>query len=287
MKIIRTIDEMNEYSQTIQNKTIGFVPTMGFLHEGHLSLVDEARQENNIVVMSIFVNPLQFGPNEDLDAYPRDEDRDAIKAKSRGVDVLFIPSVKEMYPTALGIKLIVKQGTDVLCGRSRPGHFDGVGTVLTKLFHIIQPTRAYFGLKDAQQFAIVHHLVKQLNFPLQLVALPTIREDDGLARSSRNVNLSEKERQEASVLYKSLQYAQKLLVDGTKNTAMIIAEVKNLILTESNGTIDYVEVLSYPNLESITTINEQIIVAVAVQFNHARLIDNILLSHEGNIIEHF
>lgn len=285
MKIIRTINEMNIYKKDNSKKNIGLVPTMGFLHEGHLSLVDEAKKENDIVVMSIFVNPLQFGPNEDYDAYPRNEEKDIATAKSRGIDILFIPSVKEMYPKQLGIKLLVEQGTNVLCGRSRAGHFDGVGIVLTKLFHIIQPTKAYFGLKDAQQFAVVHLLVEQLNFPLQVVGLPTVREIDGLAKSSRNVNLSVKERQEAIILYKSLQYARDLIVDGTKNPVIIKNEVKKIVENETSGKIDYIEVLNYPELDSIEMVNEQVIIAVAVQFDHARLIDNIILSQDGKIVE--
>ena len=285
MKIIRTIKEMKEQVKKHKNQTIGFVPTMGFLHEGHLSLAKKAKKENDLVVMSIFVNPLQFGPNEDFDAYPRDEQKDQVTAEEHGVDILFIPSVTEMYPKKMGIKLIVEQGTDVLCGRSRPGHFDGVGTVLTKLFHIVQPTNAYFGLKDAQQFAVVHRLVEQLNFPLQLVGLPTIREADGLAKSSRNVYLSPNERQEATALYQSLQYAQNRIVDGMKNPDIIITEVKKLLHEKTSGTIDYVELLSYPTLTEVTTINEQIIIAVAVQFNQARLIDNILLLPDGTRID--
>lgn len=285
MKIIRTINEMKAYNEAKQEKTMGLVPTMGFLHEGHLSLAEEAKKENDLVVMSIFVNPLQFGPNEDYDAYPRDEEKDIETAKAKGVDVLFIPSVKEMYPKQLGMKLIIEQGTNVLCGRSRPGHFDGVGTVLTKLFHIIQPTKAYFGLKDAQQFAIVHHLVEQLNFPLQVIGLPTVREMDGLAKSSRNVNLSLKERQEATVLYKSLQHAKDLIVDGVENPDIIKNEVKKIVENESNGKIDYIEVLNYPDLESVETISEQVIIAVAVQFSQARLIDNIILRPDGQLVE--
>ena len=285
MKIIRTIKEMKEQVKEHKNQTIGFVPTMGFLHEGHLSLAKKAKKENDLVVMSIFVNPLQFGPNEDFDEYPRDEQKDQVTAEEHGVDILFIPSVTEMYPKKMGIKLIVEQGTDVLCGRSRPGHFDGVGTVLTKLFHIVQPTNAYFGLKDAQQFAVVHRLIEQLNFPLQLVGLPTIREADGLAKSSRNVYLSPNERQEATALYQSLQYAQNRIVDGMKNPDIIITEVKKLLHEKTSGTIDYVELLSYPTLSKVTTINEQIIIAVAVQFNQARLIDNILLLPDGTRID--
>src|SRR5690625_2644043 len=205
MKIIRTINEMKTQLNKVKDKSVGFVPTMGYLHEGHLSLVKEAREENDIVVMSIFVNPLQFGPNEDFERYPRDEERDARVAEEAGVDLLFIPDVEEMYPETMGIKMTIDKGTNVLCGRSRPGHFDGVITVLTKLFHLVQPTNAYFGLKDAQQFAVVNTLINELNFPITLVGLPTVREANGLAKSSRNVYLSSKEREEATSLYKSLK----------------------------------------------------------------------------------
>lgn len=285
MKIIRTIKEMKELLKTNQGETIGFVPTMGYLHEGHLSLVREAEKENDIVVMSIFVNPLQFGPNEDFDRYPRDEERDAQLAKETGVDILFIPDVKEMYPEKMGVKMSIQKGTDVLCGKSRPGHFDGVITVLTKLFHIVEPTKAYFGLKDAQQFAVVNTLVKELNFPLQLIGLPTVREADGLAKSSRNVNLSPKERKEATSIYSSLKIGQKIIVDGIKNTDTIIKEVKNFLQNSTNGTIDYVELLSFPSLEKITHVNETVILAVAVQYERARLIDNIILDSNGQQID--
>ena len=284
MKIIRSIQTMMKEVANV-NKKIGFVPTMGFLHDGHLSLVKEAKQENDIVVMSIFVNPLQFGPNEDFEQYPRDEQQDAKVAEQHGVDILFLPTVDDMYPNEMGIKMTINQGTDVLCGRSRPGHFDGVITVLTKLFHIVQPNNAYFGLKDAQQFAVVNTLVTQLDFPVQLVGLPTVREGDGLAKSSRNVYLSEIERKEATSLYSGLKLGQKLIVDGIKNPATIITEVKKFISNNTSGKIDYIELLSFPNLKSITTINQQVILAVAVKFSNARLIDNIILNEEGSFID--
>ncbi len=284
MKIIRSVQTMMKEVANV-NKKIGFVPTMGFLHEGHLSLVKEAKQENDIVVMSIFVNPLQFGPNEDFEQYPRDEQQDAEVAEQHGVDILFLPTVDDMYPKEMGIKMTINQGTDVLCGRSRPGHFDGVITVLTKLFHIVQPNNAYFGLKDAQQFAVVNTLVTQLDFPVQLVGLPTVREGDGLAKSSRNVYLSEIERKEATSLYLGLKLGQKLIVDGIKNPATIITEVKKFISNNTSGKIDYIELLSFPNLKSITTINQQVILAVAVKFSNARLIDNIILNEEGSFID--
>lgn len=210
MIVVTTIKEMQqkmiEYRK--QGKTIGFVPTMGYLHEGHVTLLKEARKENDIVVLSVFVNPLQFGPNEDFDRYPRDIVRDEQIAKDAGVDVLFYPAVAEMYPRPLSVQVVVKERVDVLCGKSRPGHFDGVATVLTKLFHIVMPTRAYFGMKDAQQVAVVDGLIRDFHFPIELVAVPTVREADGLAKSSRNVYLSEEERKEAPALYAALKKSE-------------------------------------------------------------------------------
>lgn len=285
MKLIYTIQTIKEEIEKHKNKKVGFVPTMGYLHEGHLSLVEQARLENDIVVMSIFVNPLQFGPNEDFDTYPKDEEKDTQIAKQKGVDILFMPLVEEMYPEKSPIEMKITKGTDVLCGRSRPGHFDGVATVLSKLFNLIQPTNAYFGLKDAQQFAIVYSLVKSLNFPVDLIGLPTVREIDGLAKSSRNVYLSETERKDATVLSESLKYAQKLIVDGLHNPDTIMKEVYNYIKKSTPYEIDYVEVLNYPSLQKPAVIVEQIIIAVAVKFEKARLIDNVILTKDGKKID--
>lgn len=285
MKVIRMIQQLQNELPKPKDKTIGFVPTMGYLHEGHLSLAKTAREENDLVVMSIFVNPLQFGPNEDFARYPRDEARDQQLASEVGVDILFMPTVKEIYPEEMSFQLSVIKGADVLCGRNRPGHFDGVATVLTKLFHIVQPTRAYFGLKDAQQFAIVRALVKQFNFPLELVGLPTVREADGLAKSSRNVYLSSEERKEAQALYKALQIGQQLVQKGTKDVQTIINELTTYLETNTTGQIEYVDILSYPQLEAITTIDKQVIIALAVKYAHARLIDNMIISKEGKLIE--
>ncbi len=285
MKITRTIDEIKTELNKVKGKTIGFVPTMGYLHEGHLSLVKKAREESDIVVLSIFVNPLQFGPNEDFDRYPRDEARDASLAEENGVDILFLPTVDTMYPEEMHIEMKVTKGTEVLCGRSRPGHFDGVATVLTKLFHIVEPDQTYFGLKDAQQFAVVHTLISQLNFPIRLVGLPTVREKDGLAKSSRNVYLSEKEREEATILYKALQLGQSLIQDGEKESEVIVEKVVAYLRSHTSARIDYVELLSYPDLKSIVEVEEQVILALAVHFEKARLIDNIIISSEGKRID--
>lgn len=285
MKIIRTINEMKDELNKVSHQSIGFVPTMGFLHEGHLSLVNEARKENEVVVMSIFVNPLQFGPNEDFERYPRDEEHDTKLAEGAGVDLLFVPTVETMYPEEMGLEIIINKGTDVLCGRSRPGHFDGVATVLAKFFHIVEPDQTYFGLKDAQQFSVVHTVISQLNFPITLVGLPTVREADGLAKSSRNVYLSEQERAESTVLYKALQLGKQLITEGNVNSKAIVEAVTDYISEQTDAKIDYVELLSYPTLNPLDTIDEQVILAIAVHYKHARLIDNIILSPIGEQID--
>ncbi|GAB3802484.1 pantoate--beta-alanine ligase [Virgibacillus kimchii] len=289
MEIIRSVQSLSNKTKTLirQNKQIGFVPTMGYLHEGHLSLMKEARKENDILIASIFVNPLQFGENEDFDQYPRDEKRDEKLAREAGVDILFIPEIEEMYPEKKQISMHVTDRTDVLCGRSRPGHFDGVITVLTKLFHMTNPERVYFGMKDAQQVAVVDMLIRNLNFPVQLIGLPTIREEDGLAKSSRNVHLTREEREEALWIYKSLQMGQKFVVDGEKNPAMIKKEVMDSIRNNTNGDIDYVELLSYPELKPVKKIDRQVILAAAVHFKKARLIDNLSFDQNGQLIHVF
>ncbi|MBB6283182.1 pantoate--beta-alanine ligase [Geobacillus subterraneus] len=260
-----------------EGKTIGFVPTMGYLHEGHAALIDRAREENDMVVVSIFVNPLQFGPNEDFARYPRDFARDRHIAEQRGVDVLFHPEAGEMYPGPLTVQAVVKARTDVLCGRSRPGHFDGVATVLIKLFHIVMPDRAYFGMKDAQQVAVVDGLIRDFNFPIELVPVPTVREDDGLAKSSRNVYLSPQERKEAPALYQALQAAAAAVEDGERSADAIRHLVKEHIEAHTHAEIDYVEVCSYPDLTPLETLHGTVLVAVAVRFASARLIDNVIL----------
>lgn len=282
MQVISTIQEIQQYVSEIKGKkTIGFVPTMGYLHEGHMSLIDQARKDNDIVIISIFVNPLQFGPNEDFDSYPRDFERDEKIAREHGVDLLFYPSVKEMYPRELTISFTVTQRTDVLCGRSRPGHFDGVVTVLTKLFHIVQPNRAYFGLKDAQQVAVIEGLVTDFHFPLELVPVPTVREEDGLAKSSRNVRLSTEERAEAPNIYKTLLTAKDWIHNGLRDTGELTKRLKETLQNTISGSIDYLEVLSYPELGKIDPLQGKIIVAVAIQYQNVRLIDNIIIDVVG------
>ena len=279
MKKINHINELRRAldAERERNRTIGFVPTMGYLHEGHLSLIQEARENNDIVVISIFVNPLQFGPNEDFEKYPRDMERDEELAKNAGVDYLFYPSVQEMYGNKQTVTVKVHARTDVLCGKSRPGHFDGVATVLTKLFTIVHPTRTYFGLKDAQQVAVVDGLIHDFNFPIELVGFGIKREEDGLALSSRNINLTGPERKEAPFIYKSLCKVKEALQKGA-NPAEAVAGGKEFLELTSNGKIDYFEGLSYPELKGITEEDKKIIIAVAVQYSSVRLIDNIIIN---------
>ncbi|MCH1624718.1 pantoate--beta-alanine ligase [Fredinandcohnia quinoae] len=277
MKVITSAREMQDFTvkERKSGRTVGFVPTMGYLHEGHMTLIKQARAENDIVVISIFVNPLQFGPNEDFDAYPRDFEHDQKMATGQNVDILFYPSTEEMYPSEPSLSVKVKSRVNVLCGRKRSGHFDGVATVLVKLFNIIMPDRAYFGLKDAQQVAVVAGLIHDFNFPIELIPVEIVREADGLAKSSRNVYLTAKERVEAPHLYKSLKIAKLEIQNGLRNPSKIEAIIRKHISNHTVGEIDYVEIYSYPELEVLPEISGKIIIAVAVKFTKARLIDNI------------
>ncbi len=278
MQTVNTIKELRELLQDRNVKKVGLVPTMGYLHEGHLSLVDEAKKHCDIVVMSIFVNPLQFGPNEDFDRYPRNIERDRTLAKSRGVDLLFVPDINEMYPQPVITTVSVTGITGRLCGKSRPGHFDGVATVVSKLFHIVQPDYAFFGQKDAQQVAVVKRMVEDLNMPVEVVSCPIVREEDGLAMSSRNVYLKPEERAQAKVLYQSLQHARQLINQGETDPAFIQGEIIKLIKTRDRADIDYVEILTYPDLDPPDQIKDNpIIIALAVKFGKTRLIDNVIM----------
>lgn len=290
MKIIRNIaelrQELNQFrARSNWNGTVGLVPTMGFLHEGHTSLISCARHVNNLVVLSIFVNPIQFGPGEDYETYPRNEEKDLALAESKGVDIVFIPTVEEMYPTPTKTTIRVSEVTQLLCGASRPGHFDGVTTVVSKLFHIVQPDQAYFGLKDAQQVAVLQQMVLDLNMNIEIVPCPIVREADGLALSSRNVYLSSEERKQALVLSHSLHEVMDALADEMAVKASAVREkLVNLISASPMAVIDYVEVLTFPELDRvhedilITDITGQLIMAVAVKFGKTRLIDNMLFT---------
>lgn len=283
MEIIRSLQAMQKKATSLktQGKKIGFVPTMGYLHDGHASLMKQAREENDVVIVSIFVNPLQFGVNEDFDKYPRDEEKDRVLAKKEAVDILFMPTAEDMYPNKMGLTMDVVDRVGVLCDRSRPGHFKGVLTVLSKLFHLTLPDQAYFGMKDAQQVAVVDLLVKDLNFPLQIRMVPTVRETNGLAKSSRNVYLTTAEKTEAIHINQSLQLARQKIIDGEKNPAMIVNVVTDYLTENTTGAIDYIDLLSYPELTVVTTIDQQVIIAVAIQFSQARLIDNIIVTVDG------
>lgn len=264
----------------LEGKSIGFVPTMGALHEGHLTMMRQSIEYNDITVISVFVNPLQFGPNEDFDAYPRQIDQDVAAAQKIGVDYVFYPSVEEMYPHSLEITLNVGLLASVLEGAKRPGHFEGVVTVVNKLFNIVQPHVAYFGKKDAQQLAIIEQMVKEMNHPIVIQGVDIVRERDGLARSSRNVYLTEDERQQAPHLYKSLQLANTLYKDGERQSDIIIEKVTEYLKTHTDGAIEEVAVYSYPELVQQTRISGQIFISLAVKFSKARLIDNIIIGDE-------
>lgn len=265
-----------------QHHTIGLVPTMGFLHEGHLTLAEQAKRENDIAIMSIFVNPTQFGPNEDFETYPRDLARDTKLAESVGVDYIFAPTVEEMYPQDGGIRIRAGRQAELLCGASRPGHFDGVLQVVAKLFNLVQPERAYFGQKDAQQVAIIQTMVRDYNFPIALRIIPVVREEDGLAKSSRNVNLNETERAQAPTIQQALQLAKRELQE-TQNVERALALATKLIEDNTVGKIDYLSILSYPDLNEVTATTEQIVLAAAVYLGKTRLIDNVIFSLKGEM----
>ena len=285
MKITEYISNLRENILLAreQGKTIVLIPTMGFLHYGHLAMVEDARKDDEdrekvYIVMSIFVNPLQFGENEDFDRYPRNLVRDSRLAQEAGVDMLFVPSVQEMYPNGQSLTTInVSQVSDILCGCKRPGHFQGVATVVAKLFNIVLPDSAYFGQKDYQQFVVLNQVVKDLNIPVQLIAFPTVREHDGLAMSSRNSYLSPEERQQAPILYGSLQEGATLIAEGETNPDVIKTRIEERISRESKGKIEYIEIRNAHNLEQLKKIKGAVIIALAVQFGSTRLIDNIIV----------
>ncbi|MDI3327314.1 MAG: pantoate--beta-alanine ligase [Alicyclobacillaceae bacterium] len=278
---VETSAELREWTAARRRAgdTVGLVPTMGYLHEGHLSLVREAKRRGHAVVMSIFVNPLQFGPNEDYDRYPRDLDRDRALAERVGVDLLFTPSVEEMYPEPLQVTLRVGSWADRLCGASRPGHFDGVVTVVAKLFHLVGPDEAFFGEKDFQQLRIVQRMVRDLNFPVAVVGCPTVREEDGLAMSSRNQYLNPEERRIASALPRALRAAQERAAEGERRSRTIIDQVEQQLRT-AGLVIDYVSIVGEEDLEPVETIDRPCRLLAAVYVGKTRLIDNIALGPE-------
>lgn len=277
MRLVHTVAEMKKIVNDIlkSGKSIGFVPTMGYLHKGHLSLVEAARKENDVVVVSIFVNPTQFGPNEDYNRYPRDLERDLRLLEPIGVDYVFNPSVEEMYPAMYSTYVEEVELSKYLCGASRPGHFRGVCTVVTKLFNIVKPTKAYFGQKDAQQFRVLKRMVRDLNMDVEMIEMPIVREEDGLAMSSRNVYLNPEERKEATRLYKSLLKAKELIESGERDVQKIKSEMLK-ILDHPLLKVDYVEVVDEETLRPVEKIDRKVIVALAVFVGKARLIDNMI-----------
>jgi pantoate--beta-alanine ligase len=284
MKVIKSVKKMQFYFESLRMKgeKIAFVPTMGYFHEGHLHLMKEAKKMADCVVVSIYVNPTQFGPKEDFSRYPRDFDRDLKMAQSVGVDLIFYPSDKEMYPVGYQTYVDVEKVTKNLCGMSRPGHFRGVTTVCCKLFNIVKPHIAVFGKKDFQQFVSIKRMVNDLNMDLQITGLPTVREDDGLAMSSRNKYLQKNERPSALTLFKSLKLAQKLYSGGERKSSIILNEVEKLIGRSPFTTIDYVKICDIKTLKDVREIKNQSVIALAVKVGKTRLIDNHVFGEKLN-----
>ena len=276
MQVVRTIAEIRALRQKLSG-TVGFVPTMGYLHEGHLALVRQARRENAAVIVSIYVNPTQFGPREDFGAYPRDLDRDLELLRKEGTDIVFVPLDDEVYPPGFSSWVDVEKVTERLEGASRPGHFRGVATIVAKLFNIVQPTRAYFGQKDAQQVMAIKKMVADLNMNLEVVIVPTIRESDGLAMSSRNIYLNPKERQAATVLFKALTLAQQLRRGGKKDAEGIRRRMALLIQKEPLARVDYVSIADAETLEELNLLDRPAVASLAVRIGKTRLIDNMPL----------
>jgi pantoate--beta-alanine ligase len=282
MKLVKTVAELQAIVKEVKKsgRTIGLVPTMGALHEGHASLIRAAHAENDFTIVSDFVNPTQFGPTEDLDAYPRTLDHDCELAEAMGADVLFAPSPKEMYPSKdMTWVEVTGDITKVLCGRTRPIHFRGVATVVSKLFNLAQPDKAYFGQKDAQQAQVLKRMVKDLFFQLEIRVMPIVREGDGLAKSSRNVYLNPEERKAAVILNRALKKAEAAFAAGERNSAKLVALTADMIRTEPMSNIDYVEMYQLPELtEAEAEITTDHLLAVAVKFGTTRLIDNVILA---------
>ena len=276
MQVVKPLFEARALRQKLSG-TVGFVPTMGYLHEGHLALVKQAKIENSAVVVSIYVNPTQFGPREDLGAYPRDLDRDIELLRKEGTDVVFVPPDDEMYPSEFSSWVDVEKVTERLEGASRPGHFRGVATVVAKLFNIVQPTRAYFGQKDAQQVVVIKRMAADLNMNLEVVVVPTVRESDGLAMSSRNMYLSPKERQAGTILFKALTLARQLRGGGEKDAENIRRQMTALIQKEPLAQIDYVSIADAETLKELNSLDRPAVASLAVRIGKTRLIDNMPL----------
>lgn len=260
-----------------QGLTVGLVPTMGYLHEGHQSLIRRAVEENDRVVVSVFVNPIQFAPNEDLATYPRDLEKDTALCDSTGASLIFHPTPEEMYPDGFSTHIVMEGLTKELCGKTRPTHFGGVCTVVSKLFNIVNPDKAYFGQKDAQQLAIIKRMVQDLNFDIEIVGCPIVREADGLAKSSRNTYLDTEERKAALILNQSIELGKKMIEDGERSSLAVIKAMTDKINTEPLAKIDYVNVVNALSIEPVDTISGNILVAIAVYIGKTRLIDNFMI----------
>lgn len=279
MKVVKTVKEVRDIVSSWKREglSVGLVPTMGFLHEGHQSLISKSASQNDRTVVSVFVNPIQFGPNEDLEAYPRDLNRDMQKVEEAGGDLIFNPEPEEMYPGHFTSFIDTTETTELLCGAVRPVHFRGVCTVVGKLFNIVQPDRAYFGQKDAQQLATIKRFVRDLNFPVEVIPCPIIREDDGLAKSSRNTYLNPEERQAALILSKSLKLGKAAIDNGERDAQKVIKIIKDNLETEPLARVDYVEVVDFENIQRIDRIEGETLVAIAVYIGKTRLIDNFIV----------
>ncbi|MBN1255709.1 MAG: pantoate--beta-alanine ligase [Deltaproteobacteria bacterium] len=282
MEIIATAKEMQRRSEQLrlEGKKIAFVPTMGYLHKGHLTLMHEGKKRGDVLIVSIFVNPTQFGPGEDYERYPRDMKRDLALLKGVGVDICFTPPSQDMYPDGFQTCVEVEQVTKNLCGTSRPGHFRGVTTVVAKLFNIVKPHLAIFGEKDYQQLIAIKQMARDLNMDIEVIGIPTIRESDGLAMSSRNTYLTAKERKEALSLYRSLLKGKELFLQGQRSAAKILTEITGIIKEQKSATIDYVKICDVHTLEDIEEIKGEAIIALAVKIGKTRLLDNIILKEE-------
>lgn len=278
MKIVSTVSETRNIIKEWKRNglKVGLVPTMGYLHEGHLSLIKKAVSENDRVAVSVFVNPTQFGPGEDYETYPRDINKDAALCESAGADIIFHPEASEMYPDGSCTYVNMTGLTDALCGKSRPTHFQGVCTVVSKLFNIITPDNAYFGEKDAQQLAVIKRMVKDLNFDINIVGCPIIREEDGLAKSSRNTYLNKDERQAALILKEAIFCGKSLVENGEKDASVIVGKMKDIINSEPLARIDYVELVDMNTMKNISAIQGEVLCAIAVYIGKTRLIDNFI-----------
>lgn len=276
MRVVKSVKEVRDAVKEwkAQGLSVGFVPTMGYLHEGHESLIKKAVKDNDRVVVSIFVNPMQFGPTEDLDKYPRDLERDSKLCENAGANLIFHPEKEEMYFEDFSSYVDINGLSDELCGKSRPIHFRGVCTVVTKLFNIVNPDRAYFGEKDAQQLAIIRRFVRDLNIDIEIIGCPIIREEDGLAKSSRNTYLSKEERQAALILSQSLNLAKDAINSGERNSSVVIDIISNSIKKEPLAKIDYIEVVDSLSMKPVKIIEKSVLVAIAVYIGKTRLIDN-------------